>query len=182
VHPLYLFNGGLRLDFEKRINNTPAWIQIGATGHHLAHHNDRSNYWYMPTGEYNYLVGGGLDLNYKRFYNRKETLYYAAGGAFTHYNIEYPGQNLRSYVEDRLTYYIYEYGNQKQKINKLGLNLYLGYQTQRPAFLLDMFVGIGYRYSFRSDDRNELYDNGMIALGYSGFVVTTGVRLGIKFK
>jgi hypothetical protein len=182
VHPLYLFNGGLRLDFEKRIDNTPAWIQIGATGYHLARHTGRSNYWYRPSGEYNYLAGGGLDLNYKRFYNRKETLYYSAGGAFTHYYIEYSGKHLRSYDEDGLTYYMYKYGNQKQKINKLGLNMYLGYQSPRPSFLFDMFVGIGYRYSFRSYGKNELYENGMIALGYRGFVVTAGVRLGIKFK
>jgi hypothetical protein len=182
VHPLYIFNGGLRLDFEKRLNNTPAWIQIGATGHHLERHTGVYNYWFVPVGEFNYLVGGGLDFNYKRFYNQKETLYYAAGGAFTHYYVEFAGQHLNQHIEDGLKYYTYEYDNRKQRINKLGLNLYLGYQSPRPTFLFDMFVGIGYRYSFRAYSENELFDNSMISLGYRGFVFITGVRFGVKFK
>jgi hypothetical protein len=182
IHPIYLYNGGMRLDVEKRIGNTPAWLQAGVTGHFLSRKNDKYNYWTLAGGSVNYLLSGGLDLNYKRFFNKKESFYLAGGCSYSHYNIEYYDKYLVSYPEDNLVYYRYKYGNLKQNINKLGLNLLIGYQSPRPAFLFDIFAGLGYRRSFKKNKEIELFDDYMIAFGYSGVVFITGVRFGVKFK
>jgi hypothetical protein len=183
THPFYFFNGGVRFDLEKRIANTPAWVQIGVTGHLLSRETRHYNHWYLISGdEMNYLLGGGLDLNYKRFVNRKESFYFAGGCSYSYYNIEHAGKSLRSYEEDGLLYYTYDYGNIKQNINKLGLSAFIGYQSPKPTFLFDMFAGIGYRYSFRKHQHAGLFNSGMLSLGYRGLVFVAGIRFGIKFK
>ncbi|MDR1593201.1 MAG: hypothetical protein LBS43_01795 [Prevotellaceae bacterium] len=181
-HPLYHFNSGVRLDFEKRIKNTPSWIQLGISGNFLGKRNNENNYWTIASGdEFSYLRGGGLELNYKYFVNKKESLYFAGGGSLFHSNIEYMGDYWISYIEDGLVYQIIKYGKINQKINKLGINTYFGYQLPTPTFLFDMFVGLGYRHSFRNNDTAKLFDDSMISLGYTGLVFITGVRFGVKF-
>ncbi|MDR0726336.1 MAG: hypothetical protein LBF59_10080 [Prevotellaceae bacterium] len=183
VHPFYLFNGGMRLDLEKRIKHTPAWVQIGLIGHMLSRETGYYNHWALISGdEVNYLLGGGLDLNYKRFLNKKESFYFAGGCSYSHYNIEHTGKSLRSYTEDGLKYYTYDYGNLKKKIDKLGLSAFIGYQSPRPTFLFDIFAGIGYRHSFRKDNDTESFNNSMVALGYKGTVFVAGIRFGVKLR
>lgn len=185
IHPLYLYNAGLRLDVEKRIKNTPAWLQIGATGHFLSHKNNKFNYWALLGGSVNYLAGGGLDLNYKRFFNKKESFYFFGGCSYSHYSIEYFDRYLYSYPDPEnnlVHYYKYKYGNLEQKINKLGLNICVGYQSPQPTFLFDVFAGLGYRHSSKKNNEIKLFDDYMLAFGYSGVVFITGVRFGVKFK
>jgi hypothetical protein len=182
-HPFSLFTGGMRFDLEKRIKNTPAWVQIGLTGNFLSRKTDNYNNYFMISGdEMNFMLGGCLNLNYKRFYNRKESLYFAGGCLYSHYNIEHAGRTLHSYIENDLTYYAFKYGNVKQKIDRFGLNAFLGYQSPRPTFLFDVFAGIGYRYSFRSNNQANPFNNSMVSLGYRGFVFVAGIRFGVKFN
>jgi opacity protein-like surface antigen len=182
AQPLYNFNGGIRFDFEMRIKNSPAWIQISPSGYWMSRAHRDYNYWMLPSGELNYLLGGGLELNYKYFVNKKESIYFAGGCSYTNYNIEYADEYWRSYSEDNLVYYTKEHGAMKQGINKLGLNTYFGYQLPTPTFLFDMFVGLGYRYSFYTNNIASSFDDGMLSFGYRGIVFITGVRFGVKFK
>jgi hypothetical protein len=183
AHPLYLHYNGLRLDVEKRIKNTPSWIQLGIAGHLMPESDDGYNYIFIPSGdEFNNLKGVGLELNYKRFVNRIETLYFAGGCSYSHYDVGYTDNFWNSYTEDGLTYMTRERGNIKQQINKLGISTYFGYQFPKPVFLIDLFIGLGYRYSFRSNSMARPFNDRMLSLGYRGFVFITGARLGVKFK
>ncbi|MDR1582095.1 MAG: hypothetical protein LBS55_02365 [Prevotellaceae bacterium] len=182
IHPFYSLNGGMRFDFEKRIKNTPSWMQFGVTGYLQPNKDDESNYIIFSGDEVNRLLGGGLDLNYKWFCNRKESLYFAGGCSYTYYNIEYTDKYWRSYTEDGLVYFVNDYGNITQKINKIGLNTYFGYQLPSPIFLFDMFVGLGYRYSFRNNSTAKLFNDSMLSLGYRGVAFVIGIRFGVKFK
>jgi hypothetical protein len=184
THPLYNFNGGVRFDFEKRIKNTSSWIQAGVSGYLMPKIKGDYGYnqWIMITGdELNRLSGAGLELNYKHFFNRNESLYFAGGCSYSHYNIEYTSEYWDSYIENDLKYHTKKLGDMRQKINKLGINTYFGYQVPRPTFLFDMFVGLGYRYSFRSNDVAKLFNDYIISWGYTGVVFITGVRFGVKF-
>jgi hypothetical protein len=180
--PLYHFNSGVRFDFEMRIKDTPSWIQISPSGFWMPRAHRDYNYWTMISGDLNYLLGAGLELNYKYFFNRKESWYFAGGCSYTNYNIEYAGEYWNSYSEDGLVYHVKEHGSMKQGINKLGLNTYIGYQLPTPTFLFDMFAGLGYRYSFRNNNMADPFNDGMLSFGYRGVVFITGVRLGVKFK
>jgi hypothetical protein len=179
THPLYHFNAGVRFDFEKRIKNTPSWIQLGVAGNFLG--NNSSGNWGIVSGdELSYLHGVGIELNYKYFFNKKESFYFAGGGSYSHYNIKYFDTYWHSYTENNLVYHARETGKMDQKINKLGINTYFGYQIPTPVFLFDMFVGLGYRHSFRNNDTAKLFNDTMISLGYTGVVFITGVRFGVK--
>jgi hypothetical protein len=186
--PLYLYNLGWRLDFEQRIPDSPAWIQIGAVVNSMPRTtNDAGhryeNDWFLLNGdELNRLIGGGLYLNYKYFFNRMETWYWSGGCSYSHYNIEYFDEYMRSYTEDNLVYHTYGVGNFKQNINKIGASTYIGYQSPRATFLFDIYIGAGYKHSFYSDPDGRLFNQGMIGFGYRGFVFITGVRFGVKFK
>jgi hypothetical protein len=188
IQPLYLYNLGWRLDFEQRIPDSPAWIQIGAAVNSMPRttlngvpRND--NEWVLINGdELSRLIGGGLYLNYKYFFDRKETWYWSGGCSYSHYNIEYFDKYMRSYTEDDLVYYTYDDKKFKQNINKIGLSTYIGYQSPRPTFLFDIYMGAGYKHSFYSDPDGRRFNQGMIGLGYRGFVFITGVRFGVKFK
>jgi hypothetical protein len=183
TQPLYIFNNAIRLDFEMRIKNTPSWIQISPVGYLLpALNEDNTEYWTFSGEELSSLRGGGLELNYKYFFNKKESFYVAAGGSYTHYNIGYSDYYMDKYIEDGLVYYMYKYGDMKQQINKWGLNTYIGYQIPTPTFLFDMFVGLGYRYSHKNNDVGNQFDGSMISFGYTGAVFLTGVRFGVKLK
>jgi hypothetical protein len=186
--PLDLYNLGWRFDFEKRIPNTPAWIQISAVINSMPrttydqNHRYENDWILMDGDELNRLIGGGLHVNYKYFFNPKETWYYAGGCSYFHYNAEYYDRYLRSFSQDNLVYYMFDVDNFVQKINKFGVNTYIGYQSPRPTFLFDIYFGLGYRYSFRSDSNGRLFNQNMFGIGYRGFVIITGVRFGVKFK
>jgi hypothetical protein len=183
THPLYWYNAGVRLDFEMRIKNTPAWIQAGAVGYLVPRTNRGYNHWIMISGdELNYLRGLGLDLNYKRFFNKAESWYFAGGCSYTRYKLEYIGKFWVKYIEDGLEYHTGKVGVLNQTINKFGLSSFVGYQNTNPTFLFDVFAGLGYRYSFKSNDLAKSFDNSMLSMGYKGVVFITGVRFGVKFK
>jgi hypothetical protein len=167
-----------------RIKNTPSWIQIGASGYWLPRKHTDYNYYYTITGEeLNYLLGSGLDLNYKYFFNKKESWYLAGGCSYTRYNIEYIDRYWHSYTDKYgLVYMTNEHGSLKHGINKFGINTYIGYQIPKPTFLFDMFVGLGYKYSIRDNNKGKPFDDGMLSFGYKGVVFITGVRFGVKFK
>jgi opacity protein-like surface antigen len=185
IQPLYIHNSSLRLDFEKRLNNSPAWLQIGLTSNILPKTTDDkyNNYWLiLADEEFNELYGGTLDINYKRFFNRKETWYYAGGCSFSHYNIEYVDRYIRSFTEDGMVYHEFDYGPLKQVINKVGMNTFIGYQPPTTSFLFDVFMGLGYRYSFRKNDDLKHFNYSPFSFGYKGIVLIAGVRFGVKFK
>jgi hypothetical protein len=179
-HPLYHIANAVRLDFEKRINNTPSWVQLGVSGHFLSNKNNEENWTIVSGDELTYLRGVGIELNYKYFVNKKESLYFAAGGSYSYYNTKYIGRYWQTYTEDGLVYHANKYGKMGQTINKLGINTYFGYQIPTPVFLFDMFVGLGYRHSYHSNNMAKLFDETMISLGYTGVVFITGVRFGVK--
>jgi hypothetical protein len=181
THPLYNFASGVRFDFEKRINQTPSWIQLGVAGYLMSSKSTEFNWTLISGDELSYLRGLGLEVNYKYFFNKKESLYVAGGGSYTHYNTAYMGDYWHRYTENGLEYIFNEDGKIKQRINKLGINTYFGYQVPTPTFLFDMFVGLGYRRSFLTNNAAKRFDDSMISLGHTGLVFITGVRFGVKF-
>ena len=74
------------------------------------------------------------------------------------------------------------YDYQTQRINRVGINYYLGYQIPaRRAFVYDMFWGWSYRHSF-SDKNKQPFNEYMFSYGWTGFVFLAGVRIGFGLK
>jgi hypothetical protein len=189
--PLFLFNNALRLDFETRIKDKPAWLQISPAIYLVKKKNRymspygyaHDDYYLSLSGDHlRHMFGASLEVSYKYFFTRKESFYLSGGGSYAHHDIHYDGYQWESYMEDGLQYLRRKHGDINQKINKLGLNALVGYQIPNSGyFLFDMFLGAGYRKSFRSNPDARTYDSDIIAYGYTGFSFITGIRFGVKF-
>ena len=183
IQPLQQFNNGWRFDFEMRLNDGPSWLQFGPTIYSATGETDNSLFY-----RHEYFLklrGGGLDVNYKEFFNSKRSLYTAAGLSYNYFNIEYSkGEYIWiDYTEDGLPYHEQAFiiGNDTQHIHRIGANYYIGYQAPfRSPFLFDMFLGLSYRYSF--SDKNKPRFNEYASYGYSGWALMIGVRIGFGIR
>ena len=195
VQPLQLFNNGLRYDFEIRLGNGPGWLQFGPAFYFLPNNTNNSAYYYEGNDyfydrynfswrePYNKLKGIGLDINYKHFLDSRRSLYMAAGLSYTRFDIKYRSQDRNDYIKDDIMYY-YESGKgyNTQKIDRFGINHFVGFQIPtRGAFLFDMFGGYAVRFSFAEEDK-PLFNNAMFSYGYSGIVALIGFRIGFGIR
>lgn len=192
VQPLQLLRNSLRLDFEMRIANSPSWLQFGpalyyAKGEnnhlYMGGRNERDHYDFAFIEPFIKLSGGGLDVNYKWFFNEKRSTYFLSGLSLTRFNIKYWGTEWCDYIEDGLPYSWYQpVGELNQQITRPGVNFLFGFQIPaRHAFLFDMFGGFSYRYSI-TDKNKPSFGETAFSYGYTGWVFVTGIRIGIGTK
>ena len=186
VQPLYLFNTGLRIDFEKRLKDPRQMLQVSAIGYLLPKRDEPYEYWETLLVEDHYnvnkLLGGGLALDYKYFPFRLANFLYFSGGLSYHYfDVRYDGFKFISYQEDGMTFYEPQWGEIKQVFNKVGGNVLFGLQTapHRRVFV-DGYIGIGYTHSFYDEDKHHIDDN-MFNVGYRGVTFVTGIKIGYRF-
>lgn len=186
VQPLYLVNGGLRIDFEKRLKDPRHMLQVSAIGYIHPRRDDPYEHWEsLLIDDYydvNKLMGAGLAVDHKWFlFPKARFLYLSAGVSYTYFDVRYNGFKNISFVEDGLTFYETRYMELKQTFNKVGGNVCFGLQTApRRPFFIDGYVGFGYSYSFYDEKKFFIEDN-MFNIGYRGLTFTTGIRIGYRF-
>jgi hypothetical protein len=195
IQPFQAFNWAWRFDVEMRLGDGPGWLQFGPSiysatrdvhnpryhfeGKYYSDYRTHDSYLREPFSK---LKGGGLDVNYKRFFNRERSLYLAAGLSYTRLKINYWGYEWENFTEDDLQYHEYRKGYHTQQIDRIGINTFFGYQIPtRSALLFDMFTGIAYRHSFLEKDR-PCFNESQFSYGYTGPVFTLGVRLGFGIR
>jgi len=190
IQPTQWFNWGWRFDYEIRLNEGPGWLQVGPSFYWVTKESDSFSGNWNDTRKgfhepFKNLKGGGLDINYKRYIDRRRGAYVAAGLSYTLLNIDYYGGRgvWKDYMEDGLPYHQYTYtvGTHTQTINRFGMSYYFGYQIPSvEIFILDLFCGISYRHAF-SDKSMWRFDK-VFSYGYNGAVPMVGVRFGIGVK
>ena len=200
IQPMQWFNWAWRFDFEMRLGDSPGWLQFGPAVYAVKKHIDDDNIRYYYEGnDYRYvrryysisdllrepfseMKGGGLDVNYKRFFDSERSGYFAAGLSYTHFKIDYWGWGWDNYIEDGLQYHAYVLDYRSQHINRLGVNTYLGYQVPtHNAFLFDIFLGLAYRHSFSDKDKPAL-NRSRTSYGYTGMAYLMGMRIGFGLR
>lgn len=186
VQPLYLVNGGLRLDFEKRLKNPQHLLQASVIGYLLPERDDPYEHWesLLVDDDYdvNKLTGGGLALDYKYFpFPKANFLYFSGGLSYHYFDVRYDGYEYFKYVEDGMTFYEPRFGEIKQTFNKVGGNVCFGIQTtNRRPFFVDGYIGVGYSHSFYDENKYHIGNN-MFTVGYRGVTFVTGIRIGYRF-
>jgi len=189
IQPLQFFSHSLRLDFEARLGKGAGWLQLGPAIYLGVDDRDVPIYYYdgkkyhesefslhlrEPYAE---LFGGGLDLNYKYFFNARRSLYVAAGVSIAGFNLQYLS---REYLDDDKTQYNEVYND--QHIDRKAFNNFIGYQIPtRSTFIFDMFVGYTFRIS-KCDKNKPSFDDFWYSYGYNGVVVQTGFRIGFGLR
>jgi len=193
VEPLYLINGGLRLNLEKKLPSND-WFELNLTGYWLPHrdidilpnyygyHYERRGYM-IPNADFNRisgLSGLGIGGTYKHFLSS----FFMINPAFSYtwYNVEKPLCDFVPYKEDGLTFYDYMWTYQQRSFHKLTMQVAFGVRTSfKRLFFLEHYVGIGYAYSFY--DKNKLtYNETMFGYGWRGSYLTMGVKLGFNLR
>ena len=192
IQPMQWFNRAWRFDFEMRLGDGPGWLQFGpAVYYGKPYEDDENPPYYYEGNNYHFrnrhyislrepfskMIGGGLDVNYKRFFNPVRPPYFAAGLSYTHFKIDYWGWRWEDYTEDGLLYHAYVLDYRTQNINRLGVNAYLGTQNTGKFCLFDIYCGLAFRYSF-SDKNKPAFNSGMLSYGYTGVVYLIGMRIG----
>ena len=185
MQPHYLFNGGLRVDFEKQIK-PKQWLLASVKGYYLPHTDfDDDTWWSFFTdnsyGDITGLNGFGIELGYKRtLLPRTDILYLSGGLSYGYFDGQYYGTKYISYIENGLTFDEPRFGEINQYFNRLGANACFGIQTQpKHRFCVDGYIGIGYNYSFYNKNK-QAFDEEMYTAGYRGLSLITGIRLGFR--
>ena len=196
--PQYFINGGLRLDYERRIGKGEIWL-IVAPQYYLDKNQNYYDYYYSsyrPQDRYRYydkLKGVGLNLYVKwnakksqkldRLSGKPARLFYlAAGPAYQHYNLSTYEEVPVPYEENGTTYYRFDYKEVKYKAIRYGGSVLCGMQFAMDPFLLDLYLGFGYRRTV--DENGEKIVEGhavMIDPFYSGMILDGGFKFGVYF-
>jgi hypothetical protein len=165
--PAYLFVNGLRVDYDFSINRNH-WIQAGPTIYLSENKSER----YLAGDEYLRHTGIGFNLNHR----------YYPGGGFRANNvyISYGGSMHYNHLE-----YDEEVGSLNSKrystIQKFGADVVMGfYSVTAERLLLDIYAGMGIRYSVLSSDADtpHEFNNGYYSPGFSGNILVMGIRIG----
>lgn len=194
VQPLYLFNGGLRADFEKQLDSPGKWLQFHVSGFILPekeidYQNYRTHYYYYDNswGTFNSnfndilgLYGFGLGSAYKYLF-KHSSFYFSAGLNYNFYNVTYANYGLESFVEDGMTFYEYRYSPAVQNFHKFRPNANIGIQSSLSNLVFyDFYIGLGYAYSLY-DKSKKAFDSTIFGYGYRGLTISGGFRIGVTF-
>lgn len=185
LEPLYLYNGSMRLNVEKRLESKD-WIELNLTGYYLqrdaienreyerGRHFTSNSDFERFTG----LSGLGIGGAYKHYLSR--SFFMSGGASYTYYHVQYLDWGFYKYREDELDFYKYHYQDFSQTFNKFTANLSIG---ARSTFLHTLFVeyyfGIGYAYSLFNKDK-KAYDGTAFGFGYKGSYPTAGIKIGFN--
>ncbi|GHT40487.1 hypothetical protein FACS189437_06140 [Bacteroidia bacterium] len=192
VEPFYLYNGGLRLNVEKRLSDKE-WLELNITGYHLSHRDIRANnflWWSYEEGghftsnsdfeQFSGLKGLGIGSTYKKYFYG--TCFVSTSASYAYYNVEYPAWNFHPYVEEDLTFYEYGLKDTHQHFNKIAGNLCIGaHSSFRHAYSIEFYGGLGYAHSFYNQDK-KAYNETVFGFGYRGIHPVFGMKIGFNIK
>ena len=180
IVPQYAAISGMRIDYERKLKNGNKWM-VFAPQFYL----DNNGY-----DAYDKVQGLGLNVYYKKFLHHSDrknhnglartTLYFSAGPTYQYFSLSTIEQVSSQFVEDGVTYYGFSEKEKKTPINKFGANANFGLQIAFSSFILDFYGGIGLRYAIDENGNTvDFFNDAWVDLGYSGFLLDGGIRLGI---
>lgn len=192
IVPQYAIFKGIRIDYERKLKSDKHWIVI-APQFYLDINNP--NYYYSGSdyGVYTSMTGIGLNMYYKTIvYQSKKgnanshlprhTFYVSAGPNFQYFSLENSEEVAQPYTDNGITYYQYDIEEVKKPIYRVGAIADAGWQMAFDRFLLDIYLGVGLKYSM--DGSGELITGGYadwVDPYYSGILLDGGLRVGLFF-
>lgn len=170
--PQSLFSNGIRIDFDRRINET-LWLQLGPQLYLRDLESNNENGTIENENEFNSLYGGGLVLNLRKYtapLSRMSGVYLGYGLSYNYFYLSYDEKRFTNY-DERYT-----------AINKFGADLTIGlYTFIKELLYLDFYAGLGFRYSIYESDAVSIrhYNSDMYDYGYRGVYMNLGLRIGL---
>jgi hypothetical protein len=185
VEPLYLFNGGLRINAEKQMTKKE-WLEVNITPYYVQNDDNEYNIyneWFFSTSnsDFDYfskLQGIGVGGGYK--YYLSSHFFVNPGISYTFYKVKYPSYSFHPYQEDGLTFYTYDYNQASQHFNKFTLSFCFGGRTSFDnLFFIEYYGGLGQAFSF-FDSNKKPFDDTIFGFGHTGLYLTAGMKFGFN--
>lgn len=186
--PQYTINNGFRLDYDRSLKNDNIWLGLGTMFFYV----QGRVYGYGFYDNVNSISGFGLLPNIKfmafrsqklnfRSGNPRHTIYIEAGPHFQYYSVNHETEVPVEFVEDGVTYFEFERQNTTSAVYRTGLNLNTGWQIALNRFVLDLYLGAGFRVSSAERQTEYYYYYGWDSILYTGFLLNGGVKFGLLF-
>ncbi len=187
--PMYLFLGGIKLDYEYRFGSGMHGLVIAPTLYQSSSNNssivaDDSESW----------GGLGINIGHKIYLvnelpkedDYSSHVYFSHGPFYQKSNINYLGDTWESAEYDGLQIVELVNGKHTTTIDRYGYNFALGVQTTMDnRLVVDFYMGIGIRravYSYSSEEFSNgdyQFDEVWLSPGYQGTVFNLGFKIGI---
>jgi len=191
IEPLYMLNDGLRLNYERQLNNPNNCLEISAIGYFPSGPHSMKNVWFygssLSDGTTYYDIldawGAGLDLTYN--YYLKSFLYVSGGIFYRHHAAKYESDYIYEVVDEGGFSYLTSNGQSVTRWfshDRTGYFLRMGFQSKSThKFLVGGYFGLGYSYSFGS---NKLVPDGGIgpfSINQRGAYFLLGFKVGLRY-
>ena len=166
--PLYLFQSGIRIDYEHKFKDRH-WLQICPQ---VFLNEDAGETLSDP---YNEMVGIGIHVYHKIFLDKvninKHGLYFSYGGGYNYYHFNYSRETKVSNTT---------------RIQAYTGRIIIGFQQIfYKRIILDLYTGLGHRYSIRNHSDDMIYTqnfkNGQWDYGFTGNQLLLGLKFGFLF-
>ena len=186
--PQYSITDGFRVDYERGIKENQIWLGLGT----MFFYSQGEYYGYGTYYNVNSLNGVGILPNIKfRAYNSdkvnkrsgvpRHIMYLETGPLLQYFKVNYETEIPQSFIENGVEYFEFELQEVTSSIFRTGLNLNVGWQLVLNQFVMDVYVGAGFRVSFAEDEPSEYYYAEWISPLYTGFLLNGGIKFGFLF-
>ena len=139
------------------------------------------------------MVGVGVNLYYKTIVYKsakrnvhtslpRHALYVSAGPNFQYFNLKNSEEVAKPFTDNGITYFQFVVEDVKKKIYRIGAIADFGWQMAFDRFMLDLYLGVAFKYSM--DENGDIIgsDNAnWVDPDYSGILLDGGLRVGIFF-
>lgn len=184
--PFYMIKNILKTDVDIALGSGN-WLIISPMFAARENHYEDEYYYYDDyyEDEFNKLLGFGVNVGHRMYGNPIDIprgIYFMYQAGWRHYKLDYRDRTWGETEFDGYDAITYDYFDMSTTIDKLGLDILIGYQfVIKNALMLDLYLGGGIRYSikeFAGNQKREFKYN-FIDYGYTGLLPQGGVRLGV---
>lgn len=185
ILPLYLYSKAIKFDTELQFKDINHGI-ILSTEIYNGLTEDASNQLFGGNSEAtDKITGWGIGLAYKYKFSKEDntSFYISPGLTVRKLNIRAESEDFIPYTKDNLLYYKYGNIDKYYKLNGLLLSATMGYQkVWKPGILLDLYMGIGHKFSSKNEQLNKIRDYTKYAYnyGFNGPVFLIGFKIGFQ--
>lgn len=189
--PQYAVIYGVRIDYERRLNNSDLWLLIAPQYYNdykqgLVSSSASWNNYYSLTG-----IGVNAYAKYvvysshrKNNYSRMplNQIYLGGGPSYQHYIFKSYNEIAIPYDDNGVTLYKFSLEDVERPVNRFGGNINVGFQVIMDVFLLEIYLGVAYKISL--DENGERISPGYAEWTdptYSGIMLDGGLKLGLFF-
>lgn len=177
--PQYAILSGIRLDLDYRLKKAkPQWLIVSPQVYLSP---DNPNLW-----SYDHMWGLGMELQHRYYLGKNALLpkgvYLGYGPMFQYFSIEDTRLYAQEIIENGTTYTVVKNGPITTGVYKFGMTATAGVQAIiQDIVYVDFYTGAGIRFSFddQSSGLHRIYNDWWGDYGYSGTLMTFGIRLGL---